>query len=148
MLKRNGKVITYDLVPPSDKWFNTIKGLPIIFKQKDIFKEKTKIEIANAIKGETVLIFCDAGMAYTLKSKELREYCFIAKPGDYVLSHDWGTEVKLEHLLEKNYEGTEYPEGVNNIFDFMESHRQEFFDDYNSLILSLKKKQTNNKFIL
>lgn len=135
MASRGGRVITYDRDnPPTDGWFNYVTkyGLPIDFRNADVFSEGIKKEIGQHIQNERVLIFCDNGK----KPKEIWTYAPLLKKGDLIMSHDWGFEIKEENL-DPNSE--HIPIKVDSIYDLCELYRQEEFDAYKTTILSLKR---------
>lgn len=136
MKARNGKVLTYDINRPTEMWFEVIQGMPIEFRRADVFTKDVQEEVKEFIKDEKALIFCDGGS----KSKEIRIYSFFLKPEDYIMAHDWGVEILEDHLTKKEHFGTMFPPSVKSLFDILDYYMQDFFDVYQTQILSMKRK--------
>lgn len=64
-------------------------GITTQFRLADVFTIKE--EIGNLIgRSGITIVFCDGGD----KPKELRTFSHYLKQGDFIVVHDWGTEVK------------------------------------------------------
>jgi len=130
-----GRVLTIDTkdifdfhkkMPDLDKDRNLreiFTRLNIDFIQADVFSEATVENVESFISDERALIFCDNGR----KVEEFPLYANILKPGDLIMSHDWGTEFKKEDFDPK----------LNEI---LEPYQQEEFDKFNTRILSMRRK--------
>lgn len=95
MAARNGSVLSFDIkkwMHPS--WFELAKKLPIKFMQRDVFDQSTIQLAADFIKKGRTLVFCDASN----KPKSLNIYSRLLKKNDLIMAHDWGVEIKPEHL--------------------------------------------------
>jgi len=91
--------------------------------QMDAFKQETVDYAKTYIGDERALIFCDNGR----KAEEFPLYASILKPGDIIMSHDWGTEFKKDQFDPK-------------LNDILEPYQQEEFDKFNTRILSMIRK--------
>lgn len=86
-------------------------GIKKHFKQVDVFEEEK--EIAELIEKDGItILFCDGGD----KVRELNTFSKYLKRGDFIVVHDWGTEV-FEHQVPsflELYDGDE----ITKIFQY------------------------------
>lgn len=123
MTLRGGKVLTFDIKQRMTlEWHEWAKRFNVVFRQKDVFKESTVQESADFIKNDRALVFCDNGD----KKLEFPLYSQILKTGDLIMAHDWGYEIKSEHLDPKT-------------LSLLEPYRQEEFDALKTQILSMRR---------
>ncbi len=124
LFKRKGTVYTIDILPkekilyyPYFKQFNTLY-LNIDSIRTDAFEL-----IKETIKDTRTLIFCDGGN----KPAEFKLYSRSLKQNDIIMAHDWGTEIKQEHLERETLE-------------MLTPFHQEEFNEHKTMILSMIKK--------
>jgi len=118
MKNRGGKVLSMDLM---NLYFNPV-GL-VTFRKIDIFTPEAIALVKKFLKaGGKNLIFCDNGN----KPKELDTYGKLLKGGDFIMAHDYKTEIMEEEveIVAQKY-GLEF-------------YEQELFGG-NTHIVSLKK---------
>lgn len=121
MAMRNGKVLTLDIEQRMDPDWNRWATLfNITFELRDVFTQPTVQKVQEFIRDGRALIFCDNGC----KLRELPLYAPILKKNDLILVHDWGSEVKQEHLT---------PE----LMTFLKLYRQDEFDALKTTTLSM-----------
>lgn len=118
----DGEVHSFDIEPPTGD-FERFRGiLPIVFYKKSVFDEFTVKLVQKLLKPPNkTLIFCDNGN----KIKELDLYAPLLKRGDYIMAHDYRTEVlepDVKKLIEKHN---------------LKLCKQDLFDKYSTHIISL-----------
>jgi len=123
MLQRDGKVLSFDIEPvQSEQARRDFEKLNITFEEKNIFK-KDAVELARKfIEDERALVFCDNGH----KVREFSTYTKILKKGDFIMAHDWGTEITKIDL-------PDLPLSV------LEPYHQEDFDEAETFILCMRR---------
>ena len=121
MAMRSGRVLTLDInrwmAPAWQRWASLFN---IAFEQRNVFDQTTVQRVRDFIRDGRALVFCDDGD----KPRELPLYASILKRNDLVMVHDWGSEIKREHLT---------PE----VMSLLRFYRQDEFDALKTTILSL-----------
>jgi len=122
MLQRNGNVFTFDTQKPWKTWHTAIKGFPIYYNQLNIFKYEHQIKQLIQ-QGKQTLVFCDNGN----KPREVNTFAKHLRKNDLIIAHDWKNEINEENIQPLIDEKT------------LEYYNQKFFDDNNTMIVSLKR---------
>lgn len=121
MKTRGGRVLTLDITKQMKHgWTGSASLLNITFEQRDVFDGTTVQRVQEFIQGGRALVFCDDGD----KPRELYLYASLLKRNDLIMAHDWGSEIKREHLT---------PE----ITSILRPFRQDEFNDLKTRILSM-----------
>ena len=136
MANIRGKVLTFDTKLPNQDWFRFIteRRLPIDYRFESNFSQLAQDDVRNFIKDEKVLIFCDNGN----KAREIRMYGSKLKSGDLIMAHDWGTEIREEHIKPNII--FEAIQDTGNLFDILDYYRQDMFDAFGTQVLSMRRK--------
>jgi len=93
MKNRGGKVLSMDLISPH---FNPVGLVPVTFRRIDIFTPEAIALVKKFLRnGGQNLIFCDDGH----KPDELNTYGKLLKPLDFIMVHDFRSEITEKEVL-------------------------------------------------
>lgn len=94
------KFYTFDIKLPELSMMRRLTKLGVIFSKESIDSNNIIEDIINNNPNSRLLILNDA-----LKEKHLKRFAEVIKPGDCILSHDYGTEYTIKDVnavLKKN----------------------------------------------
>lgn len=92
-MERDADFLTYDVVDYQPSRLKKLLDFDKYFRQVDILFSLEEIAQECAKKGKTVL-FCDNGN----KIIEFNALSDKLKPGDMIVTHDWGVEIKEKDI--------------------------------------------------
>lgn len=123
MAIRSGKVLSIDIRDRQQPgWHEWAIRLGICFEKKNLVASSTIERIRQFIEGGRALIFCDGAN----KKAEFALFTPLLKPGDLIMAHDWGVEIRDEHLS-------------SHTISQLKPYRQVEFDSLHTQILSMVK---------
>jgi hypothetical protein len=91
-------MITFDIrnEPKHILWKKMKSILPMEFYKMDVFSSEAQCIVRDFVEEGKALIYCDNGK----KRDEFNMYAHLLKPGDYIMAHDYGREIRLRDIEE------------------------------------------------